>query len=327
VLELKLFGHSAARYQGQVLDGFPNQQPWLLLCYLVMNRGRLLPREQISTMFWSDEPTDTSLKRLRGTLWRLRSLLKANGVPPDDYLTVKEGSLGFAPEVSYYVDAHAFEATAALYQHTAGRDLSADAAAELAQAVELYAGELLEGVYEDWCLIERERLSIMYITSLSKLASFHEANGTYEKGLAYAASILALDETREMIHRQMMRLYWFMGDRSRALLQYKQCTQILRTALQVAPMEETTRLYEKILRESVSTLGPASKHTPASHLERQDESTQMLVEHAVRSAQRLRSTLDQASAELRKISNLLDALQSTPIDAETDAERRLRDGS
>lgn len=327
MLELRLFGHSEARYRDLAFVGFPNQQPWLLLCYLVLNHGKLLPREQIATLFWDDGPTELSLKRLRGTLWRLRSLLKARGVSPDNYLLVSDNSLGFSPTGAYYVDTQSFETIVAHHQPVAGRDLTADAAFELAQAVDLYTGELLEGVYEDWCLIERERLNVLYITTLSKLANFHEANGTYESGVAYAAPILEFDETREMIHRQMMRLYWLMGDRSRALLQYKQCSQILRDELQVTPMEETTRLYQQILREGFSTSRAPSMQTVLSSLDKRDETTQLLLEQALRSLQRLRSTLDQADAEWHQISQLLAAIRNETIDAKTDTEGRLRDAS
>lgn len=319
MLEFKLFGHSEARYHGQVFEGFPNQQPWLLLCYLILHHDRLLPREQIASIFWGDASTQTSLKRLRGALWRLRTLLKSEGIDPEGYLSVNERSMGFAPTRAWCVDTRDFENTVASLQNLIGRELTMEAAADLAHAVGLYKGELLEGIYEDWCIVERERLNVLYITSLSQLASFHEANGTYEAGLAYAAKILSLDETREMIHRQVMRLHWLQGDRAGALQQYKRCVQILRNELQVAPMEETTQLYQQILHEDLSTARPAVPQDATASLDRQSESIQLLLARALHRLQRLRRTLDQADAEFQQISQLLDAMRKASIDAKPDA--------
>ncbi len=319
MLEFKLLGHCEARYHDQVFVGFPNQQPWLLLCYLVLHHDRLLLREQIASMFWSDASTHTSLKRLRGALWRLRTMLKSGGVDPEGYLRVTESSMGFIPTCAWYVDTREFEDIVVSLQHLNGRDLTVDAAAELAHAVGLYTGEFLEGVYEDWCIIERERLNVLYITSLSQLASFHEANGTYEAGLAYAAKILSLDETREMIHRQVMRLHWLQGDRAGALQQYKRCVQILLDELQVAPMEETTQLYQQIVREGFATTGLALTQSVIASQDAQSESIQLLLEQAHHTLHRLRLTLDQADAELQQISQMLDAIREAPIDDESDA--------
>ena len=319
MLEVKLFGHSEARYDDQVFEGFPNQQPWLLLCYLILHHDRLLPREQIASMFWGDASTRRSLKRLRGALWRLRTMLRSEGVESEGYLRVTETSIGFAPTRTWYVDTRAFEDTAMSLRNLSGRDLTLESAAELARAVGLYTGELLEGVYEDWCIIERERLNVLYITSLSQLASFHEANGTYEAGMAYAAKILSLDETREMIHRQVMRLHWLWGDRSGALQQYRRCVQILQDELQVAPMEETRQLYQQILLEDVSTARPALIQGDIASRDRQSESIQLLVEQARHTLHRLNLTLKQADAEFQQVKQLLDAIRNAPIDAEPDA--------
>ena len=56
MLELKLFGRGQARYNGFPLPGFPQQQPSLLLCYLLLHRSRPHPREQLAALFWGEYP-------------------------------------------------------------------------------------------------------------------------------------------------------------------------------------------------------------------------------------------------------------------------------
>ena len=75
MLELKLFGTGQVRYFDQSLVGFPNQQACLLLCYLLLNRGRPHNRERLAAVFWDECPTDVSRKHLSQALWRLRQAL------------------------------------------------------------------------------------------------------------------------------------------------------------------------------------------------------------------------------------------------------------
>lgn len=327
MLKLKLFGTGQATYGDNVLTGFPKQQPHHLLCYLLLNRHQLHPREQLAAQFWGDEPTSISLKRLRNVLWQLRTLLEAVGALPDEYLVSTDGGLSFAPSSDYYLDVEVFETAVVRYLHLSGQDLTPEQAARLETALDLYTGDLLSGLYLDWCLIERERLGLLYLTTLCKLISFHEVNGTYERGLALGRRVLAIDDTRESVHRQMMRLYWLMGDRNAALLQYKRCAQILREALNVSPTEATTHLYQQVMRDQWPVTVPRPTAGPPSPRWGVDEYTRLQVKQALRSLQRLRATLRETDAELLRISQLLSTIESCSEDAQAPQERRTKDAA
>jgi len=58
MLEIRLFGTGQAYYFNQDLAGFPKQQAYLLLCYLLLNREHPHAREQLmveTTRFSSGE--------------------------------------------------------------------------------------------------------------------------------------------------------------------------------------------------------------------------------------------------------------------------------
>ena len=327
MLEIRLFGAGQAAYGGSILTGFPRQQAHHLLCYLLLNCHQLQPREHLAAQFWGDESTPVSLKRLRNVLWQLRNLLEETGIQPAEYLVSEGGGLAFAPSSSYYLDVEVFETVVACYQYLGGQDLSPEQAARLGSVLDLYTGDLLSGLYLDWCLIERERLGLLYLTNLCKLISFHEMNGTYEHGLDLGRRALAVDDTRESVHRQMMRLFWLMGDRSAALMQYKRCAQILREALDVAPSEATTSLYRQLMKDQL----PLAAVHPATGSQlpgqRVDEGTQLEVEQALRSLQRLRVMLREANAELRRIAQLLSAISADSTDAPSPPHRRSKDAA
>lgn len=303
MLRVQLFGTGHVQFGDQALAGFPHQQAYWLLCYLLLNRNLPQSRDRLAATFWGDLPGATARKSLRNALWRLRQSLAAVGAPPDDYLAVGDDSVRFTGVGAYALDTEAFEAGVASVRDLPGEALSPEQGQCLEEAVELYTGDLLDGLYEDWCLHERERLNLLHLAALQKLMAYHGANGAYERGLMYGERILARDLTREKVHRQMMRLYWLAGDRNAALAQYKRCAQILREELGAAPMEETTRLYDLMVTNRYRPDEPAGLEARA----RRDGAEQKLTHQALERIQRLRAVLEETRAELSHLENLLGA--------------------
>lgn len=327
MLELKVFGPGQAFYLDQPLPGFPSRQPWLLLCYLLLYRQQPHSREQLAAVFWGEHSTQASRKYLRNTLWRMRNLLQSAGAPSDEYLLIDSDSLSFSLAGRHWLDAEVFETTITSLQYLSGRELTSDQALQLEQAVNLYTGELLTGIYEDWCLYERERLHLLYLDTLSKLMVFHEFQEDYQSALAYGRRILACDSTREKIHRRMMRLYCLAGNRSAALAQYKVCAQILQEALGITPLGETTHLYRQIQDSRFDPQRWSSPHrAPATLPIPSGQATPVLAKQALQRISRLQATIDQVGVELRLIEHQLSEALSSSLDTHSSAPYRATGG-
>jgi DNA-binding SARP family transcriptional activator len=301
MLKVKLFGAGWAALDDQPVANFPSQQAHLLLCYLLLNARYPHLRDKLASLFWGEFSTQASRKYLRNALWKLRQLFDAAQVSLDDYLLISDESVAFIRTSAYWLDVEAFETAVEACRDVPGQDLPPAQAAALGEAVELVAGDLLQGVDQDWCIYERERLSLIHLGALGKLMAFHEAQGSFEQGLAYGERILRCDNTREKVHLQMMRLYWQAGDRSAALAQYKRCAQILREELGIAPLQETTSVYQQMIHNQYvpGALKPAlRRNTP-------DQGLQALAEKALQRLNYLQQMLEETNAELRQIETLL----------------------
>ena len=327
MLKVKLFGPGQASYFERPVAGFPGQRACLLLCYLMLNRQGPFHRERLAAVFWEDYPSQTARKYFRNALWRLRTLLQSAGAVPDDYLLVSDESLAFIKLSPYWLDVEVFEETIASIQPLSGSELSPEQAADLEKAVDLYTGDLLEDVYEDWCLYDRERLRLLYFTQLNKLMTYHAAQQAYELSLQYGERILSQDNTRENIHRQMIWLYWQMGDRPSAQAQYKRCAQILREELNLQPMEATRQLYQRVLHEPpppvhwpelptqpLPTQQPVPAVTPSvprpADLPLDPKVLQPMALHALQKLQRLQRMVEETNLELQQIEQMLQAAMS-----------------
>ncbi len=185
MLKVRLFGTGQDSLEGHLLTGFPSQQSHLLLCYLLLNSRFPHLRDQLASVFWGEYSTQVSRKYLRNCLWKLRQIFEAAQADLDDYLFVSDESVTFIRTSAYWLDVEVFEGSMEACQDVAGQNLTSTQADEMGEAVELYCGDLLEGVDYDWCIYERERLSLLYLDALSKLMAYHEAQGNFERGLAY----------------------------------------------------------------------------------------------------------------------------------------------
>lgn len=264
MLKIHLFGTGEAHSGETPVAGFPGQQAGLLFCYLLLNRGQPQPRERLAAIFWRDLSTAAARKYLRNAVWRLKAMLSEAGIPADSVLITGAESVALQAAGSWWLDVADFEQAVADTQKTQPEALSSIQVRQLEDAAALYRGDLLEGIYEDWALYDRERLRIQYLAIRQKLMLHHSTYGRFEAALAHAAAILAIDPVREKIHRQVMRLHALTGDRSAALAQFNRCAQILHEELGLPPMQETQRLYQQIRDNEFDRDQPALETGPAA---------------------------------------------------------------
>lgn len=315
MLNITLFGPGQVKFGENLLDGFPHQQACLLFSYLLLNRNYPHHRERLSSVFWGDTPTTTSRKHLRNNLWRLRQSLTALGVNPDDYLYISEESICWISCSPVWLDVEVFENATSECLSISEDRWTPEQVVRLEQAVELYTGDLLQSVYEDWCLEDRERLRLLFMAGLQKLMIFHTIQERYERALHYGNRILMLDGALEKVHRQLMWLYWKMGDRVAALQQFKRCTQILREDLGIRPMVETRRLFEQLLAGDLyASVWDNQRAIAIPRISETVKSGPSFTETALQKLQRLQDTIEETRAELVQLENLLnDGLVNSKI--------------
>lgn len=261
---IRLFGTLEVERGDRRLPPFPTRTAASLFAYLVLNRERSHARERLVGFFWPDASGSTALKRLRTALWRVRSV-----VDPDDgdASSVVTGPAGvtFARDVECRIDVAEFEETIDAAR-TARDDGTARERIELLRrAISLYRGDLLEDVYDEWCLVERERLRRLVVGCYEELMEIAAARGRWRTAVSHGHEMLRHDPLREHVHRYLMRLYSRMGNRPAALQQFERCRVLLRDALDVEPMKRTRDLKRAIEEESTDPSGPVPElYGPAS---------------------------------------------------------------
>lgn len=229
-----------------------------LLSYLATESSSPHRRETLASLFWSDQNPDIALKNLRHTLYRLRQSLSETSPttqPTEDPLVVTTQTVQLNPAADTSVDVSEFRSLLAKIASHKHRRLEACAScyARLAAAAQLYRGDLMAGfaladntTYEEWLLVEREKLHIQVLDVLSTLTRLSSRLGDYPAALRYARQQIKLEPWREEAHVQAMQIFLHMNQRSAAVSQYAACRRALQEEFGVEPSPQTRALYDRI---------------------------------------------------------------------------------
>jgi predicted ATPase/DNA-binding SARP family transcriptional activator len=244
-LRLNLLGRVEISRDGKPVEGFAHQKSLALLCYLAVT-GRPHTRAALAGLLWGETTEANALAGLRKTLADLR-----RQVAP--YLTITRQQVAFNQEQPYWLDVEAFERQAGEINAIQEAEITPAEVAKLSAAIDLYQGDFIAGfhvrrapAFEEWVLLQRERLRLTALRALHVLAAHHMAQGAYPQAIEYTGRILALEPCQEEAHRQMISALALSGQREAALRQYQACCRALADEMDTAPQEETTALFQRI---------------------------------------------------------------------------------
>lgn len=246
-LSVSLFGTFQAQLGGRPITGWESAKVQELIAFLLVNRDKPHSRESLSTLLWGEQCTTAQARSyLRKAVWQVQQGVDDERAGLLSFLTVGNQYMQANSCDDLFLDVEEFEAGFEAAKDIPGRALDSDRARRVAGAVSLYRGDLLEGLYADWCTYRRERFKHMYLLLLDKLIGHHESRAEFDSAIACGDVLLVHDVARERTHRHMMRLHYANGDRTSALRQFEKCRALLRSELDVEPGPLTIELYERI---------------------------------------------------------------------------------
>jgi TolB-like protein len=256
VAEFTLFGGFEVKLAGQVVD-LPGQKDRALLAVMALSPGTTHSRDKLASLLWSDRGDQQARDSLKHALTRLRQCLQAATPQP---IVADRQSVRF--------DATAVTVDIATFERLLGEGTPQ----ALEQATALYRGDLLDGIglrdpaFEDWLLLERQRLRQRVEEALTALLSQSLAVGARDRAAAAARRLLSLDPLREAACRALMQIHAERAEAAQALKIYETLQDRLHRELGVKPEPETVKLYESI-RQRRAAPAPAAAAPPPTPAE------------------------------------------------------------
>lgn len=192
---------------------------------------RPVRRTALAERLWSDVSGAHALGSLRSALWRLRT----RGVP---ILSASNGDLGLRPDVK--VDVRGFLAWArAQLEGTSTHE------GDLAHVHT--SCELLPDWYDDWVILERERLREVHVRALEALCDRLVASAEYPRANEVARAAIGGDPLRESAHRCLVRLHLAEGNQAEAIRAYRFFERILLQELGLEPSSQMKSLVADVM--------------------------------------------------------------------------------
>ncbi len=205
-----------------------------LLAYLLLYRDQPISRETLAFTLWPDESEKAARANLRRHLNHLTTTLPR---AKQFWFISDSDTAQWNPASDYWLDCAEFER---LTNHPGTH----------AQSLALYTDDLLQDLYDDWIIHERERLRNLYFKTISDLITQLRAERDFARAMAYAQILALRDPLREDAARVMMTLAYEMGDRAGALKTFDEFSRRLRDEIAVEPMPETLVLRDQIARNA-----------------------------------------------------------------------------
>lgn len=225
----------------------PSRQGRVVLALLVTEQPRRIPRDEIATELWPDQPPPSSDKAIAALISKLRTVLARVGLDGDVIEAAYGGyRLCLPPDV--WVDqidaAQQLEVAETFVRD--GEPLAGYGAAHVA----LYVLErrFLDGEDGPWVTARREQLRLLLLRALAVATVVNAANGEHDVAIRQAERAVAIDPFRESAWRQLISSYASNGDTALALQAYNRCRRTLDDEFGIRPSPATEALYLDLLQ-------------------------------------------------------------------------------
>lgn len=220
-----------------------------LLQLLLTERGRAVPRERVVEALWPEMDFEAATNNLRVTVNRLSKALEPDRPEgaPSAYIVQQGDTYAFNTACNHQIDVVEFTDAITEGQRADQRGQRTAVIAAYRRAVQLYGGPYLpDNMYEDWTVVERERLALAFIEAALRLGALLLEEGAIHEAIGLGWRVVEIDQTQEEAYRLLMRAYAALGERSTALRLYARCVDVLQRELSIAPLPETTALYQTL---------------------------------------------------------------------------------
>ena len=232
MLEVRLLGEFEVLRDGRRIT-IPTRNAQSLFAYLVLNAGKAHRRERLAGLLWPDSSEENARSNLRHELWRLRKALETEG---ESCFLIDDLTIAFNSPSEYMLDVHRLESTS----------LERNTADGLIEALSAYQGELLPGFYDEWIFAERNRLSVLFETKITRLLEILQSEGRWTEMLEWGSRWAGMGGWPEPAYRALISAYANTGDISKAITTYERFTQALQKELGMKPSEQTQSLYKRL---------------------------------------------------------------------------------
>jgi two-component SAPR family response regulator len=245
-MQINFLGKFQVILNHQEIEEWPGRKTEDVFAYLIYHHNRRVHRDVLMDRFWPDALPDSARNCLNVTLHSIRKVFEKIDATRE-YIYYRHECYFVNPEIELKIDVEAFLNYWKLAQSTERENGMSAAISQYELAAATYNGDFFgDNFCTTWADLDRENLKEIYMEILNKLSNYYSLDGKPDVAIGLCDLILKKDNCREDVHRRLMRCYFRIGQRDKAIRQFNKCAEILKSELELSPSKATVQLFEKI---------------------------------------------------------------------------------
>lgn len=238
VLEVRMLGgFTLGRRETTLEVSGRSRKLYLLLAYLIRERTRDIPYEELAGLLWPGQELDAGARgALKALLHRARRFLEALGA--GTCLLNRDGCCQWDPAAPLTLDAEEFPRLC-----QAGKEDGSGRLELWTQALALYRGDLLPAAGDcPWAAEQAEALHTLWLDVLLHTLPLLAQDGQWDRAAALAGDALSLEPCHEALCRWRMEALLRLERRQEAVQAYLSFQERLLAQSGVLPSDELREL-------------------------------------------------------------------------------------
>lgn len=247
-LEIYTLGTFVVKQGNQMLseDSGRSQRLWGLFKYLLTQRSKSVPPEELMETLWAEEEHERSDSAVKTLVYRLRRTL--NGESPNNsesqYINFSQGGYTWNNQSDYWLDSEVFENYCLRARKASGDEEKEEC---FRRALDLYKGDYLpEYAYNEWVVPVSNYYRRLYLESVLSLIDLLKKQKRYGEISAVCEKAFTIDYFDEDLHRHYLESLLEEGKTRHAQAHYESITAALYRELGAKPSPALRGLYRRI---------------------------------------------------------------------------------
>lgn len=226
---------------------------WMLLAYLIFQKGHPVSQGKLIELLWGEEPSSTNPENaLRITFHRARTLL--NHLWPNagkELLLYKDKGYAWNMEIPSAIDADRFDA---LCQPDAD---GTQTLTRLLEALDLYRGEFLKKQSSEiWVIPVSAHYHNQYIHAAIAASALLSAEDRHSEAVNICRAAIKSEPYQEQLYQILMQELAATGDQKGASAAYEALSKHLFDDFGIRPSEQTRAVYRSTALAAGDTILP-----------------------------------------------------------------------
>ena len=227
-------------------DAWTTRRARDIFCMIAAGKHRRAAKEVLIDTFWPGDDPAVVEKNFHPTISHIRKALNSNQSIKQNFLLFRDGAYQLDPELSYFIDSEEFSRLIAEAESAKRAGDNERLRESLEAAHEIYRGEFMEGIYDDWVQEQRSYFSEQFARITGALARLSAAERRAADAHRYAAEALRADPYREDMHRLILRLLAAQGQTAAVKKHFDSMRELLKAELGVEPSSQTLRVAAEL---------------------------------------------------------------------------------